>query len=261
MKITIKLFLITAFLFFASTRSKAQDNLLDRKINLSTDNLSLKYALNDIAQSADFKFSYNTEIINGDSLISYNYNNLSVEDCLNNLFHDDIRYKVSGDHIILLKVTEKKAKKELHTISGTLTDSQTKQKLQYVSVYDVDEKYSTITNANGFYKLEVPSSNKYRAISYNKKDYFDTIIVIKTTEDLKINIELYPFIKTGASKTQQLTPLIEEYNLTNFLIPQEIMINSNNLKYISDKRFAQVSFLPSIGTNLSSYGVIENNFS
>ena len=257
----IRLSAILIFIFFVATHSKAQDNLLDRTINLRSDNLSVKYALNDIAESADFKFSYNTEIINGDSLISYNYNNITVEDCLDNILNDDIRYKVSGDHLILLKVPEKKAKKITHTVSGTIIDFQTKQKIQYVSVYDVDEKYSTITNASGFYKLEVSSADRYRALSFNKKGYFDTIVVIKTIEKSRINIELHPSIKTGLAKSPKLVPLIEEHTLSNFFIPQDIIINANNLAHISDKRFAQVSILPSVGTNLSSYGVVENNIS
>ncbi len=257
----IKLSVILIFSFFFAAQLIAQDNLLDRTINLSSDNHSVKYALNDIANSANFKFSYNTEIINGDSLISYNYNNIKVEDCLDLIFNDDIRYKVSGDHLILLKVPDKKAKKITHTISGTIIDSQTKQKIQYVSVYDVDEKYSTITNANGYYKLEVSSADRYRALSFNKQDYFDTIVVIKSPEKSRLNIELHPSIKTGLPKSEKLVPLIEEHALSNFFIPQNIIINANNLEHISDKRFAQVSFLPSIGTNLSSYGVIENNIS
>ena len=260
MNLKIKCF-VTFVLIFAFTLSKAQDKLLSRKVNLSTDNKSIKYTLRDIGQSADLKFSYNTEIINGDSLISYNFNNIPVEDCLGKIFNEDIRYKESGDHIILLKTPEKKAEKHIHTITGTVTDSQSKQKIQYVSIYDVDEKYSTITNAKGFYKLVIPSGEEYRGISYCKKGYIDTIIVIRSTEQSRIDIELDPSITIDPPKFQQVEPVVEERPLSSFLIPQEVIINANNLEHVSDTRFAQVSLLPFIGTNLSSYGVIENNFS
>ncbi len=260
MSLKIKCF-VTFVLIFVFTLSKAQDVLLSRKVNMSSDNKSIKNTLRDIGSSTDIKFSYNTEIIKGDSLISYNFNNISVEDCLDTIFNDNIRYKVSGDHIILLKTTEKKAKKHIHTITGTITDSQSKQKIQYVSVYDVDEKYSTITNANGFYILNIPSGERYRGLSYCKKGYIDTIIVIRSTEKSKIDIELEPSITINPPKFQKVEPIVEERPLSSFFIPQEVIINADNLEHVSDTRFAQVSLLPSIGTNLSSYGVVENNFS
>ncbi len=253
--------IFTFVLIFAFTLIEAQNNLLSRKVNLSTDNQSIKNTLRDIGRTTDLKFSYNTEIINGDSLISYSYNDLAVEDCLDEIFKEDVRYKVSGDHIILLKESDKKAKKLKHTITGIITDSQSKQKIQYVSIYDVDEKYSTITNSNGYYKLEIPTEENYRGLSYCKKGYIDTVIVIRSAEHSRIDIELDPSIIIDPPKFQQIESVVEERPLSNFFIPQEVIINANNLDHVSDTRFAQVSLLPSIGTNLSSYGVVENNLS
>ena len=239
----------------------AQSDLLYRKITLSVNSKTIKYTLSEISKAGGLKFSYNTEIIKGDSIVSCQFKNQSIEECLNILFKGNVRYKTSGDHIILLANTDKNAKKSKLTVTGTVVDSYTGQKMKDVSIYDVDEQYSTITNANGYYKLIIPSGEPYRGLCYCKKGFVDTIIVIRSTEQSKIDIKLNPAIVADPPKFEKLEPVIEDYPLPIAIIPREVIVNADNLEHVSDLKFAQVSFLPSLGTNLSSYGVVENRLS
>jgi hypothetical protein len=256
--VNIAFLLIFSCLF---TVSSAQPAYLSRKISVSGQQQSLKLTLSQIAEVGGFKFSYNTEIVPGDSLINYQFKDKSVEACLDDIFKGRIRYKASGDHIILLAGTDKNSKKVKYTISGNVVDAYTGLRMEDVSVYDVDEQYSTLTNANGYYKLLVPSDQPYRGLCYCKKGYVDTIIVVKSADRYNVNIKMNPAINVNPPKFVNVEPVIEDYPLSMVFIPHEVMVNADNLEKVSDIKLAQVSFLPALGTNLSSFGVVENRLS
>jgi hypothetical protein len=260
MKQTINHIFLLVFLL-AFMPSWAQNNPLDRKVHFTVNNESVKNTLRIMGKTGNFKFSYNTEVINGDSLISCSFTDKSVQSCLDDMFKGSLRYKVSGDHIILLKNEQKKTKIETHIISGFVKDSKTKQYIQYVSIYDVDEKYSTVTNSKGYYRLVLPAERDYRGLSFCKEGYVDTVLVIKTIETTKINVELDKSIDISPAKFEPVELIVEDRPISNVLISKEVKLNAQNLDHVNEKRFAQFSFLPSVGTNLSKSGVIENNFS
>lgn len=260
---------ITSLIIFLCifSYSKSQNDLLSRKVNLYASNITVKQSLKELSIKADVKFSYSSEIIQGERLISLNLQNKRIDECLNTICNNKVRYKVAGNHIILLKQTQKKKKekKKIYSISGNIVDANTGKALSQVSIYDVDKKHSAITNSKGDYSLTFPANDKFRGVSFCKTGYLDSVVVIKATEHTNYNMELFPEIEV--IEQLEVTEFInkkkpvEESFISELLIPDEVIVNSKNLEHISDKKAVQVSFLPGIGTNFSSYGVIENNFS
>jgi hypothetical protein len=62
----------------AVPRLSAQTNHLEKKISIDLNQVKLRNALPKIGESGGFQFSYNSEIIPGDSLVSVNAKDQSV---------------------------------------------------------------------------------------------------------------------------------------------------------------------------------------
>ena len=101
----------------------AQTNHLEQKISIDLDRVKLKNALPKIGEAAGFQFSYNSGIIPGDSIVSLHAKDQQVKRILKDLTGPKIRYKVLGNHVILMgdepakSVPEWNLKKE-YTING-----------------------------------------------------------------------------------------------------------------------------------------------
>ncbi len=261
-----KLFIIS-LLIFCFFVTNAQKNILSRKISITITNLSLKKTLITIGQKADVKFSYNSEIINGDSIISIKIEKKSVKKCLNKIFKNSLKYKVAGNHIILLKKKKKSQTKQIneikqkrkkkYIISGTIRDSKTSNGIEHVSIYDIDGKYSTITNKSGYYLLTVESGDKFRGLNYSKQGYHDTVIVVNAKKQNIINLSLIRKIYIVESIEQKKIEL-QIPKLEDILIHETTKINAKNLEHINSKRFFHISLLPRIGKNFGSNGIMVN---
>ena len=73
--------LLFYLLIFIPFIAFSQENILKRKINYQAENLLLESVLLGIANVGDFSFSYNPQIIPGDSSISINIERSTVLGC------------------------------------------------------------------------------------------------------------------------------------------------------------------------------------
>lgn len=250
-----------------SIQGFSQTNYLGKRISIFVANVPLPEALEEISHTADVNFSYNASHIDATKKVSINAENVPVSKILDNITDKQLRYKVIGQHIILLpKKTAEPDKKELSffTLSGTITDARTNQLIRNVSVYSVKDRNSVISDQNGTYSMKLPAGDEAFAINYSKRNYFDTIIFCRSLEDMQISIALEPEF----SSTDQVNPLkvqleshpISELKLVNTFVPEEALINAENLK-VYEKRPAQISFLPYLGSNAKVSGTMSNNVS
>ena len=264
------LFLILIFIFIF-VQLNAQNKTLSQKISLTANNITTKEALKKIEKTANVKFSYNSELINTEKIVSVRANNIKLEDCLEQIFQNSINYQVAGNHIILLKGTKKKqaqknTEKQIFNISGTIKDFNTGERLENVSVYDVNDKYFCLTNKQGFYKLTITESANFRGLNYGKRGYFDTVLVINANKKSIYNINLLPKPKIDTSSLNSKEffvskPIAEKRIIPSALISKKSVIHAQNLEHISINKFAQISFLPKLGTNFLADGLTYNNLS
>jgi len=245
----------------------AQTNHLDKKITISLHQVKLKNALPKIAEAGGFQFSYNSEIIPGDSLVSVSASNLAVKKILRDLVGPDIRYKVLGNHIILLsdvpnRNVAKVDRNPEYTITGYIYDAQTGEVLSSASIYEVEGMFVSATDSRGYYALTVPGERERQVLSYSKSGYTDTLIIVKPKEQTTLNIYLSP--KTRKSSGYQIAELpsaqVNERRLVAALVPSKTRVAAENIPVI-EKRWAQLSFLPFIGSNRFVSGLIVNHLS
>ncbi|MCX6227463.1 MAG: STN and carboxypeptidase regulatory-like domain-containing protein [Bacteroidia bacterium] len=259
--------LIILLLFPVAPWAAAQTNHLEKKISINLNQVKLKDALPKIGESGGFQFSYNSEIIPGDSLVSIHTKDLSVNQILGDLFGPGIRYKVLGNHIILLndspiKKVDKRRRNQEYTIRGYIYDAQTGEIISAASIYEVEGMFVSATDSKGFYSLTVPGERENQLLSYSKAGYADTLIIVKPKEQVSLNISLNP--KHRKQTENQLSGLpvagLNERTLVKALVPAKTRVAADNIPVI-EQRWAQLSLFPFVGSNRFISGLITNRLS
>lgn len=107
---------------------------LEKHISIKVNQKPLKQVLADIGRKGDFFFSYNTNILKGDSLVNLAEEDRTIKQILDKLL-GNYEFVESGRYIIILqKATAPPVK--IYTISGYVTDRATKEKISNASIYE-----------------------------------------------------------------------------------------------------------------------------
>ncbi len=263
-----KLITLLFFAFFSFLSANCQEpvNHLKKEISLQLDEAELRDILPKIGEAANFQFSYNAAIIPGDSLVAVDASNKKVQLILEDLLGQGIRYKVLGNHVILLAEDTKQSQRGdrniQYTISGYIYDALSGDIISEASIYEVDERLISATNNTGYYSLTLPSDQEKRMVSYSKTGYNDTVIVVRPSDQASIDIRLFPKqAEINGSGLKALPPDdVHERTLVAALVPGKAIIASENIPVI-EERFMQVSFLPFIGSNHVVSGLLTNRLS
>ena len=243
----------------------SQGDILTRKISFEAENQRLESVLLGIANVGDFSFSYNPEIIPGDSAVDLHVSNSSVKEVLDVVFDKNIIYKVSGNHLILLKEKPEKIKENIkYAVSGFVYDANTGEKLVSATIYEVYTLASTITDEQGYYTLNLTKKYQEFGLSISKKTFLDTLVIVQP-KDQNIDIQLRQkwtqeelAIKEPNLETS-VKPL-DNISIVQKFVPNDQFVRSVNIDVI-ERRTAQISLIPKIGTNTKMSGSIENSFS
>lgn len=263
----LKIFVILITSILTSTLSYSQTNYLHKKVSLSFDNIYLEKALAEISEQGGFTFSYNSKNFDEQKLVSLHIENKSVAKTLDNLFNNEVKYKVVGTHVILNKKNPPKqtlpdTRPNEYIITGYIIDSQTGEKIQEATVYEIDGRVVALSNSKGYYSITIPSEKEVHGLSYSKHGYLDTVIMVEPAHKKSFNIYLNPN-ETPLQKMESVNPKLEDFHkrpLVDILVPDESKIISDNLS-IHDNRDIQVSLVPFVGTNRKLSGSMDNSIS
>ena len=270
----IKPFILIVFVLL-SFLGNSKTGLLDYVISVDIKDTPIKVILRTIEDLGKVKFSYNPKLIQENKKVNLSIRQKTIRYGLNKIFDGTVRFKEVGNHIVLLENENKesiKARKKINThflFRGRIRDKKTGRPVQSASIYDVDSRLAVLSDKDGNYSLSIPISERVRSLYFSKKGYRKIVLVLKTdeAEELINDIDLVPFEeeieKMSPTTTQQIPQTLEDKALSGMLISEEVYSHSENLPEINESRFAQISLVPSlgIGSNLSTNGLITNNFS
>lgn len=268
MKKSTKLIILSAiavlFLFTPAGKSIAQQHHLGKKISITFKEIPLKVALNQIAAEGQFKFSYNSSLIDGNRKVSASAELKSVKDILEHLFADKFQYKSVGNHVVLLEADAGELQPQKVIIHGKIHESHTENPIAGTTVYEVGAREVAISDSSGYYKFSVSGKNNLLNISFTKEGYNDTVINIRASTDKRYNIRLKPAIEAIDRSSVRYQNIkitnIHDYRMVDWFVPRETQITSVNLR-LGNTRLFQASFLPYLGTNRGLSGSYENRFS
>lgn len=262
-------------LFLSSSEKIIAQNYLQKKVHLSASPSTTGALLDSLEKHGGFYFSYNSKLVNTEDKLQSNLTDGTVNHMLSKAFQERLSWKVVGSHIILQKRQTEKTKSTEFSIEGKVTNSKG-QEIEKVIVYDVNRRQSVMSSTDGRYKLKVKSKQVDCAISYSSPGFHDTLIVIHQFSDQQVDIVLRPIapikevikvdkgaidsLKIYPRKIDSIASPIQDVGLVNVLVPKEALFVSQHLN-VFETRPLQVSFLPFIGSNFRSAGVIRNRLS
>jgi len=267
--------LIFLVFIFVSNHSYGSTRVLDQRITIEIKSTPIKRILVAIEETAGVVFSYNPDLVDENRIVSLTIKNQTIEYGLTLIFNKNIRFKELGNHIILLRnedADELKSRKKIFSsilFKGTVKDSRSGQPIYNASIYEVDSRTATVTNEQGFYQFSIPNGTSIRSLYIRKKGYRESVLVLNLAGDSIISSTVFldPLYDTIAKIAQRsVQPIylpIEERALSGGLVSHDTYVHTENLPEINEIRMAQVSLVPSVsvGSNLSTNGLITNNFS
>lgn len=139
----------------------AQEKPANRKVTFNKQKVLITEILEEIEKQAGMFFSYESSLFEGLPPVSLQVDDLSVEDCLKQLFEKQpIMYRINGQSIILKK------KPRQVVISGFVREATSSEPLIGASVYQTTHRKGTATNSYGFFSLSLDPGDINLQISY-----------------------------------------------------------------------------------------------
>lgn len=283
------IFLFITLTCFIATNICAQD-LLEQRITVNAINQRLADVLKLISNKGNFYFSYNSQIINRDSLVSMSATNRSVRQILDQLFNRTLYYKQSNNYLILRKaappiITGSRSEETVYIITGYVLNAETGETLQDASIYGKQRLVSTLTDQQGYFTMKLKNRYGPATLIASKSTYKDTFVNIQPNYNQQVTFVMEPQLFKYSTVTvspdysipdsitaapanisfiptvQQEEKQVENTGAGKFLLSAKQRIQALNLgKFFADRPF-QVSFIPGLSTHGKLSGQVVNNFS
>ncbi len=268
-QLTFVFTVLFAALFFFPLNAFSQQNPLNRRITLHLDQVRLDDALDKVGEEGRFSFSYNPASLALDSTVTVHARNEQVRNVTGNLLGPRYEMEQVGNHVVLRKVKPQpmiETQPKNRDIGGFLIDAVSGEKVRFATVFETGRRTSVLTDPQGHYLISVPGNLRQVELSFSKKGYRDTVLVVDPLRAGSLTVGLAPipgFAQPLASrpvtnvglKAQEALPLVELF------VPERQRSLAENIEESLGSFPFQISLVPSIGTNKLLSGGMDNNFS
>lgn len=180
-------------------KSHAQNNLLQQKVTIAFEDLSLKKSLKKLEAITGIETAVNEKELQNKK-VSISFEKRTLSEVLNILLTDaNLSYKAIGGTIAIFRKEKKQSnleysKKKINesfTISGYIMDTESKEILIGATVYISNIQKGTTSNEYGFYSLTLPKGSYEISFSYIG---FESLV---KQIDLLQNVEFSPSLSKG----------------------------------------------------------------
>jgi len=153
-----------------------------------------------LSNKGNFFFSYNSNIIRRDSIVSIIANNKTVLQVLDQLFDNSYEYMESGSYVIIRKkpikvplvTSQAYTDDKVYVVSGYVLDESSGEGLRAASVYEKSKLQSTLTNGKGYFEIRFKSKPITTALTFSKEFFQDTTIVIQPKYNQQLRVAIVP---------------------------------------------------------------------
>lgn len=236
----------------------AQD-FLHKKISLTIRKQPLGEALAKISHAGGYYFSYNTEVLPKDSIVSVTAQDQTVRNVLYSLLGDTYEFQENGRYIIIRKFS---GLGKIVEISGFVIDRSTGKKIPDASVSVQQQYLTTLTDREGYFHLRFKNRFPEIQIAVNKIYFKDTLFQLHHFDNQNFIIGLsrshndtLPEVKiTGSSRVGGMW-------LSKWLISSRQNIRDINFSKFFVKQPFQYSVWPGLGTHGKMSAQVVNKFS
>lgn len=276
---------------------QAQEHL-NKQISLSINRQPIADVLEIISNKGNFYFSYNSNILPKDSLVSLPAGTRSVRNLLELLLPTGFEFRESGQYIIIrrtplqlsLVIKESATNDNHYWVSGYVRDDQTGELVRDASVYEKDRLVAALTNRQGYFRIKLKTRYPRASLTVSKEFYKDTTVTIRTGFNQEVRITLAPVDMQGATivvgparlpapdslymaipQPDSSTLLylykrmdslrVQRTAIGKFFLSSKLKMQSINLSRFFTVRPVQVSFTPGLSSNGRMNAQVVNNFS
>ncbi len=230
----ITIFILVSIL---STLCFAQDEVLDDKIDVNYKEINIESLLDSLHNSFDYNFSYDPSDLPTDSIVSVYYKQQTLFNILKEIFkHYDLSFKGMGRQIIISYQKRSTTLNNYITINGTISSSNTGQKVPLVNIAIKDEPLGTTSNMEGEFSFLIPRKHINAKIHLSSIGY-DPHSIPVPNKDTTLFISLKP-------RTIQIKEIKVEYIRPDEIIKR--LIDNIELNYFTESLLLTAFFRESI---------------
>jgi hypothetical protein len=295
MKRSIRICLVATLITALAAGPASGQSNLNKTISLTVSKQPIDQVLEILSNKGDFYFSYNSNILSRDTLITISESNKTVKQLLEMIFKAGFEFRESGNYIIIrrspikltLVTTKAVSENKIYTVSGYIVDDQTGKRVSYASIYEKERLASAMTNEEGYFRIKLKSRYKTASLTVSKEFYEGTTVVIEPRFNQEITITIMPLEITEQSviispknyeapdsiviavrqnesiqwlytykKTDSVR--VEKTTMGDWLISSKLKFQSINLSRFFIARPYQVSITPGLSTNGKLNGQVIN---
>ena len=221
------------------------------KLSVEFKNSSIESVLNYIESSTEYSFMYDNKKIDISREVNISAKDQTVDAILDQLFENEVNYKMIGKHIIITPKEEQlsiSSEQQQKSISGKVTDS-SGSSLPGVSVVIKGTNKGIITDANGIFILSDVPANAILQFSFVGMKTQEVKVTGKTSMNVKmeeesIGIDEVVAVGYGTQKKVNLTGSVSSVSSNS--LSQRATTNPTNLLQgkVSGLRVTQPSGQP-----------------
>jgi len=230
--------------------------LLNSTVSFNVRQKPVSEVLKLIGEQGKFYFSYNSNLVPGDSLVTLNIQNKSVRQVLDVLLTGTYQYKETGDYIII----QRPPKDKHYYLTGRIFDNETGKEVDYASVYSKQQLASALSDDHGSFRLRLRDRNFPLSLTISKVGYADTTIVINSELEHDLKITIY-------QKAIDLDPVFVRYSegggswLARMFVSSKLRLQSRNISRFFVSLPYQASFTPGLSTHGKMSSQVSNKLS
>lgn len=263
-RLGLLLFFLGLSLFCTSAFAQSK---LARVIQVPAYNrVPLRELLDQLEESEGFHFSYNSNLVNLDSVVTQKAYQGPMVSYLERLFGDLFIFKETGSHLIITYAPQRmdvsvevKVEQNRAMVTGYVRDIRTQRAIPQASVYDrVSFQSATLSNQEGYFALDVRGGDQQLALGLSKELYRDTSITLLLPIDVVKNKKGH---STGYYSSNQQDRTVYDTYFGRFFTNSSQRIQSLNLAGFFAYRAFQVSLTPGLSTHGFFNAQIVNTFS
>lgn len=183
---------ICVTMLLISSAAWTQKNILNVRVSVTLENVSLKDALTNIGNLSQIPISYSDDLIPITNIVSISKINATMKEILRELFENsEVSFKVIQNQIVLTQKRNRKKTIDRFTMSGYVKDSGTGEDLAGATVYVTELNTGVTTNSYGFYSITLPGGSY--TLNYSFIGYLPTLHEVDLTDDINKNIQSIPY--------------------------------------------------------------------
>ena len=168
----IKTVRLTFILFFAFNLTIMANSFGQDKVSIDMKNANVSQILDEIEANTDYKFIYNVNVYDFETITSISVNNQSIKLVLDMIFNNQLDYEVIEKKIILKKkpiipVSEEIVEEQIiqRVVTGSVTDSDGTA-LPGATILEVGTNNGTSTDFDGNFSIELENDDASLQISF-----------------------------------------------------------------------------------------------